>query len=361
MSTNSTTELFFALIRSGIGKESKLPGTPSPEQWQELFDMSKKQTLAGITFRGIENLPQEQRPPKNLLLQWYMLCESIKKTNSSLNRKAATISQKFREEGFENSILKGQGIARLYPDPQLRTPGDIDIWLGGGCDKVLRYVRTITPDCKPTYHHVDFNISGDVDIEIHYRPTWMCNPFINHRLQNYFAAVAKEQFTNIACTPEGSFPVATTQFNRIYILLHIYRHLFFEGIGIRQILDYYFVTTQDITEEEKSEHIRHLKQFGLYKFARAVTYVMQQMFALDEQHMLVTPDSKEGEFLIGEIMAAGNFGQHDTRYTATERGINTARVQDIIRRSLLLFAHYPSETFWDPLFKVWHLLWRKHH
>lgn len=355
------TATFFALIRCGIGKEQSLPVTPTAGEWQELFSMAKKHTLAGITFEGIERIPQEQRPPSPILLQWYLLRENIRKTNAILNGKASAVSRKFNEEGFSNCILKGQGIAQLYPDPSLRTSGDIDIWIDGGCDKIIRYVRAISPDCEPTYHHVDFDILSDVSIELHYRPTWMYNPFANHRLQNYFTSVAKEQFTNITSTPEGDFPVATTQFNRIYILLHIYRHLFSEGIGIRQILDYYHVTIQEITPQEREEHLILLKKFGLHKFAGAISYVMQQMFALDSKHTLVPPNEKEGRFLMNEIMAAGNFGHHDTRYKATGRGIDTARLYNVVKRLTILFSHYPSETFWSPFFKVWHLFWRKFH
>ena len=361
--TDSTpvTELFFALIRCGIGKDTELPQTPSTEEWQEIFDMAKKQTLVGIAFAGIEAIPQEQRPPKSTLLQWYQLSQIIKKKNSELNRNCAAVSEKFRQEGFRNCILKGQGIAQLYPDPTLRTPGDIDIWLDGGCEKVLQYVRKFIPDCKPTYHHVDFPVSDKLDIEIHYRPSWSSSPFINNKLQAYFIQQSPEQFAHIIETPEGSFPVANTAFNRIYILLHIYRHLFFEGIGIRQILDYYFVIMQEVTEEERREHVRLLKSFGLHKFTAAATYVMQHIFNLDESHMLVAPDRKEGEFLMKEIMTAGNFGQYDTRYKATERGINAKRLRDITKRSYTLLTHYHSETLWDPAFKTWHWFWRRKH
>ena len=355
---NKTTELFFALIRCGIGKENSLPHCPTPEQWQELFDTAKKQTIAGITFAGIEKLPAEQRPPKGIIFQWYTLCENIKKQNIELNKKVVAVSQKFKEEGFDNCILKGQGIAQLYPNPLLRTPGDIDIWLHGGDKKVIAYIKSIIPDCSPTYHHVDFPISNDVDIEVHYRPSWMCNPFTNKKLQRFFDKQAKEQFTNLIETAVGAFPAATTAFNRIFILQHIYRHLFFEGIGIRQILDYYFVMQQPITEQEKEEYIKQLNKLGLYRFARAVTYVMQQMFALDDAHCIVKPDRREGEFLMNEIMSAGNFGKYDERYISTNRGLNVAHVSNLIKRTLTVFAHYPGEMLWDPFFRIWHYFWR---
>ena len=352
-----TIELFFALIRCGIGKENSLPYSPAPEEWRNLFEMAKKQTLVGITFAGIEKLPEEQRPPKNVLLQWYTLSENIKNTNIDLNKKVNIVSQKFKAEGFSNCILKGQGIALLYPNPLLRTPGDIDIWLAGESKKIISYVKNIIPECSPTYHHVDFPISKDVDIEIHYRPSWMCNPITNKKIQQFYTEQANIQFAE--ATDAKDFPVPGIAFNRIFILHHIYRHLFSEGIGIRQVLDYYFVMQQQMTKDDKAVYVKQLKEFGLYKFASAITYVMQRMFALDEAHTVVKPNKKEGEFLLHEIMTAGNFGMYDTRYTSTVHGLNFAHIGNIAKRSFTLFTHYPTETIWTPLFKIWHYFWRK--
>lgn len=355
----STIDIFFSLIRCGIGKERSLPQNPTPQQWQELFEMAKKQTLTGIAFAGVERLPADQRPPKEIILQWYTLCESIKKKNAELDRKCAIVSQKFKSEGFENCILKGQGIAQLYPNPALRIPGDIDIWLGGGDEKVIEYVRKFIPQCEPTYHHVDFPIAPGLDIEVHYRPSWMCNPFTNRKIQHFFDKCANKQFANVVETASGSFPAPTPLFNRIYILQHIFRHLFFEGIGMRQILDYYFVMLQPMNDDEKREYKTLLKDLGLYKFATAVCYVMQRIFAIDDRHYIVEPNVKEGEFLLNEILAAGNFGKHDTRYNDTERGLNTAHISNLVKRTFTILAHYPGEMLWDPLFRAWHLVWRK--
>ena len=357
----SIIELFFHLIRCGIGKQSTLPCTPNAKQWNELFEIAKKQTLAGIAFAGIERLPQEQRPPKEILLQWYQLCMTIKSMNAELDRKCAIVSNKFKSEGFENCILKGQGIARLYPDPTLRTPGDIDIWLGGGDDKAIGYVRRFFPNCEPTYHHVDFPIAQDLEIEIHYRPSWAYSPLINKRLQAFFAKQAAQQFSNSITTANGDFPAPTLAFNRIYILLHIYRHLFFEGIGMRQLLDYYFVLQQQITPEEKEEYIRLLQSFGLKKFAGAATYAMQRMFGLDDEHALIEPNRRTGEFLIREIMIAGNFGKYDHRYDMGAHEYSFKRAVEVIRHNMTLLTRFPGETLWSPYFKIWHYIWRKRH
>ncbi len=312
--------------------------------------------MTGITFAGIERLPQEQRPPKEILLGWYSNCEAIKKKNAELNKKCAIVSDKFGKEGFRNCILKGQGLAQLYPDPKLRTPGDIDIWLEGGVQKVLPYVKKYFPKCKPTYHHVDFPISNDLEIEIHYRPSWAFSPFKNKRMQEYFASQSNRQFSNCTKTDEGEFPVPTADFNRIYVLIHIYRHLFFEGIGMRQILDYYYVMQQDTTDNEKESFIATLKHLGLFRFAGAVSYILKNIFHIDDEKTIVAPDATLGKFLLREIMIAGNFGKHDPRYDYSKR---SKKAYNIAKRSIILISHFPGETIWSPYFKIWHYIWRK--
>lgn len=358
---NETIRLFFALIRCGIGKDDRLPATPSKEQWDDLFDIACKQTLQGIAYAGIEKLPKEQRPNSELLIKWYHITLNIRKKNKELTRASIKVSEKFEKEGFRNCILKGQGIAQYYPDPELRLPGDIDIWLEGGCDKVIEYVKSIIPDSKPTYHHVDFNVINGIDIEVHYRPTWMYNPFNNRSLQRFFAERSDTEFIHTTKTNEGRLHIPTATFNMVFIPVHIFRHLFDEGIGMRQILDYYFVMQQKEWQSERATCINALWEAGVLRFTKALMYVMQQMFALDEEQMIVDPDERYGRLLMREILLSGNFGKQDARFKSAQRGYNTQHLKNQLRRSFILIGHYPSETIWNPLFKIWHTLWRKKH
>ena len=353
--------LFSSLIQCGIGKKETLSHSPSDEEWEALFDIANRQTLQGIAYAGIERLPQEQKPPKHLLLTWHGTSELIKENNFRLNKASKAISEKFTQLGFRNCILKGQGIAQLYPSPHMRVPGDIDIWLEGGADKIRSYVRKCFPDSKPTYHHVDFPIKKGLDIEIHFTPTWAYNPIRNRALQNFMAKCAHEQFCNFTQTPEGTFPTPTLAFNRIYILFHIYRHLFQEGIGLRQLLDYHFVLDKGFTEEEKTECVRMLKAFGLKKFAAATMHVLHKTFGLEPDKFLVAPDPKRGEFLLSEIMTAGNFGQYDSRYAIVPKDNEFKHFINSMHRIARLTMQYPGEVLWSPYFKIQHHFWRKRH
>ena len=80
-------------------------------------------------------------------------------------------------------------------------------------------------------------------MELHFTPSWMNGFADNKRLQKFFMEQVPVQFSNEIELPDISENInsPTIEFNRFYILLHIYRHLFGEGIGLRQLMDYYHV------------------------------------------------------------------------------------------------------------------------
>ena len=160
---------------------------------------------------------------------------------------------------------------------------------------------------------------------------------------------------------QATFPVPNNAFNRIYILVHIYRHLFAEGIGLRQLLDYYFVLQQGFTESEREETLRILRSLGMMRFTRAVMWVLQEVFGMPDRYLLTSPDAKEGRFLLDEIMLAGNFGKYDERMQrAAGEGTFRWGLRKVLR-NFRFVRSYPSEVLWSPIFKVWHLFWRIRH
>ena len=361
MEQGYSTILFFKLVRIALNKGGDFPSNLTSEQWEDIYKISKQQTLAGIVFLAFEQLPDEKRPPKDILIKWYLYSERIKNENKKQNKYAANITERFLKDGFKSAILKGQGIAMLYPRPLYRHPGDIDIWLDGTREKIIKYIDTISPDSEPVYHHVDFPVLSDIDIEIHFTPSWMNNYFINRKLQKYFTQNAEPSFNNSILLEDGlRVNVPTLSFNRVFILLHIYRHLFAEGIGLRQMLDYYMVLTAGFTPEEKDQTISTLKELNLYGFARATMYVLQKVFDMPDKYLITPPDKKQGEFLLNEIMLSGNFGAFDKRINKKLYSDNPLiRFIFKTKRNLRFLKYHPPEIICTPFFRIWHFFWRK--
>ena len=53
--------LFFKLIQVAIGCREYLRRVPSAKEWNALYTMAQKQTVAGVCFCGLQRLPNEQR------------------------------------------------------------------------------------------------------------------------------------------------------------------------------------------------------------------------------------------------------------------------------------------------------------
>ena len=528
-------ELFFEILQVAIGNRDMLTHAPSTEEWEEVYEVCKKQSLTGIAFAGVERLPQEQMPPGRRIRQWAVKADKIRERNAKVSRECVQVSKFFEKNGFDSVILKGQGNYAYYPEhlQGLRGAGDIDVWCwpkgkkngnvnGNGkttdgsdghgynkdnkdnkdnknkvqgtkykvqeCKNVngnfepaqrLNFLNqraeasdlNLEPTCEASalnqrearlehpvraviefclsvkkgeyvyYHNMDFPILKDTAVEVHYRPTWLYNPFRNRALQRWFASQVQEvqrvQERAREFKVYDGYKIPSVEFNVVFQLLHLYKHIFEEGIGLRQLLDYYFVITSyetelkllrnaplrnvtegdyetqgkpcyenedkvqgtkykvqecknllnqraeasdlnllnqrsDLNSEASAEVLNQrgarlelFKKLGLEGFAGAVMYVMQEVFAMPRERMLWEPNEKRGKKLLEEIMMGGNFGKFDERYNWAEttngsmdyRGASYAITR--LRHNFQFLSDYPSEVLWEPVFRVYHWVWRR--
>ena len=360
----SQQRIFFVFLQFCISSVADIPASVKDADWKVLYVIAKKQALIGVLFYGIRRLPKELAPEQKLLMQWMVMAEQIRKQNIRLFQDSVKVCKNFENEGFSNCILKGQGNALLYPDPYMRTPGDIDIYLAGGRKRVMQYVNKVCPNQVMRYHHVDFPVMKTA-IEVHFTPSYMFFPIHNSRMQKRFKEVMDLLCSNVVTLPDGygEITVPTMNFNVIYILSHLYRHVFTEGIGLRQLIDYYFVLVK--SEERRVKNLtalqRELKYLGLWKFAGAVMYVLHEALGLPEAKMIAPIDVNEGRFLLAEIMQGGNFGQYDTRLGSKENEGKLHRYLRMSLRNLRFVKHYPTEALSEPLFRTWFAVWKKIH
>lgn len=350
-------QIFFDFLRFCIDSAKEIPDSLKETDWKEIYAIAQKQCLVGVLFDGIKKLPAEHvGMKKELLLQWMAESQMLEKANVRLNDAAIQVSEWFRKKGFRTCILKGQGNALLYPNPYSKTPGDIDIWVEGGDKRVISFVRSISPHEKACYHHIEFPSYKGVEVEVHYRPSFLLCFWHNRKLQKYYESVKDEQFSHrVMLGEQGEIAIPTAEFNLIFQLTHIFSHLMNEGIGLRQLVDYYFVL-QHADIKDLTELQRNLKHFGLWKFAGAIMYIMHEVFGMPASRLIVPLNEKYGNFVLNEVLEAGNFGSYDkrNRFGKSQLGHNLQRVY----RDIRLIKYFPAEALSEPIFRVWHFFWR---
>ena len=449
----------FAFLKYCLGYKGNMSRVIAGMDWQELYSFASKQALLGLCFEGIERLGKEypeelkQNPiGRELLMTWMGKAQQIRRQNMKVNAVAGKLFSMLREDGLRCCILKGQGNALMYPNPYSRTPGDIDVWIHASRERIIEYAsKKFELEDDIRLQHLETSLDG-VPVELHFFPCSMNNPIYHARLQKWFRRNADLQCSHIVGLPDGAGDIAipTTAFNVIYQLMHLYHHFFDEGIGMRQIIDYFLVVNDfsknvflnndlsnpsvnfsnhpvplskegstfspspsssgsgDVTAPSRcSEPLRskdggpskvspncagwdrrgvsgdtgsvscssasttdssastaldvvqrELKYLELWKFARAVMYVLHEALGLSEEKMIAPMDEKRGKLLLAEILNGGNFGKHFTKYGHfTQQGMAKKYFLKIWR-NMHFVRYYPAEALSEPIFRTWHFFWR---
>ena len=357
----------FAFLRYFLSYKENMSRIIDGINWQHLYSFAFKQALLGLCFDGIESLGKEypeelKKNPieRDLLMAWMGAAQQIHRQNMKVNAVAGKLYSMLKEDGLRCCILKGQGNALMYPNPYSRTPGDIDVWVNASREQITEYAKKhfeLGDDIR--YQHIETSVDG-IPVELHFFPCTMNNPIYNARLQKWFKRNADLQCSNVVSLPDGIGEIAipTTAFNVVYQLTHLYHHFFDEGIGMRQIIDYYYVVNNDELLAIKDTLQKELKHLGLWKFARAVMYVLHEALGLPEEKMIAPMDEKRGKLLLAEILNGGNFGKYFTKYGHfTQQGMAKKYFLKIWR-NMHFVRYYPAEALSEPIFRTWHFFWR---
>lgn len=352
MNLDISKELFFELLLIEFGARNLLSRVYSGSDWQGALSIAVDQSIAGVMIGALERLQQNQGalPPKDLILQWIGITQMTEQNTKRIEEASKETVDYFHKNGFPCCVLKGVSVGRYYPCPLRRSSGDVDVWLAGGHKKVYNFARKHDAEGKlhgVTYHHIHYHLFDDVEVEVHIWPSFLSSPLRNHRL-HVFCKLYEP-------TLEAVLP--SIAFNRVYILLHAYQHICGYGVGLRQIMDYYYVLKQGFTEEERDESVKWIKKLGMGKFCSGIMWVLQSCLGLEKKFLLMKPNLKEGEFILNEIMLSGNMGHSDTRKWGSTK-TPLSRFLFNLRRDVYLAKHYPHEALWQPFFSIWFYIWR---
>ena len=326
MAEEMLQRIFFEFLQVTLGQRSCMSRALTMEEWKGLYALLKKHALLGVGYVAIQKLPKEQWPPNAMIMQWVGVAQKIRLLNLELNEECRKVVTQLEHDGIGAVVIKGQSNLENYPEElrEYRNPGDIDLWTKQTNDcgipiavkqgdsveyeyykgvrgiieyaRLQRRVREDKSPFKPLYYHVEYHTDKGTEVEMHYRPSFLCSPIRNMRMQRWF----KEQFD--ICLQNKcqlDFPVLTSSVNVVYQLVHLHRHVFEGGVGLRQLMDYYFalrVWHNDVMEckdlqsqgmwseglgtpvMSKEEVMAVIRSFGMGKFAGAVMFVINEVF-----------------------------------------------------------------------------------
>ena len=362
--------LFYQLLRMALGRQVCLPHTPNEQEWKALYELAKKQSLIGVCFAGVQKLQtQRQEPPEMTYLTWIAMAAKIQQRNEVVSRQCVELQGQLAADGLRSCVLKGQGVGALYRVHEndndnnqnssdlsmLRQSGDIDVWVDTDEEGALRWVKKYQRVLDFDYKHVHLDVLEGTSVEVHYRPSTSRVPWYMKRVDHFTRE--KACWTNAVALGDGMVNVPSLEFNLVFILQHIFGHLFAEEMTLKQYLDYYFVLKQAHEKgADVQEAYRWMQRMGMGSFARATMWLLREVFGMPEEWMICEADADEGRFLLDRVMAKeqkAKKGEHGS----VRWHLSVFWAQQ--SKNLHLLTHYPLEVLFSPIWLARHFFWKR--
>lgn len=324
-----TVAQLFALLRSGLWKEQPDLGLfEAPIHWKEIFQMAQKQTVLGFVTDGLSALPPALQPDRSMQIKAHALLVRTAQHHHLLNDVIKELSSRLRKEGIPSVLLKGQGLARNYPDPFKRTCGDIDLYVGNTnyrktC-KLLKQWGMLEGEYEESIQHLHFHYR-EVPIEIHRIAGVLYGLQRNRRFRKWSDTLLQSEDCRQADFEGETVYLPPVRFDAMFIFYHMHRHLITGGVGLRQLCDcvMYLHTFRDEIDREQLH--ADLQRMGLMRVWKIFGCIAVHQLGLPQEEFPFYSDSAEtkalSEFLLEEvILRNGNFGHYNPERRTRPQG-----------------------------------------
>ncbi len=290
-------------------------GTPKPDmkdaEWTKLVDESENQAVFPLMFSTVLTEAEKAIPPETFC-QYTRKLDRYTSEAIKNNYYHGELHNLLTANGIPYVIMKGQASAEYYPDPTLRTYGDVDFLVKK--EDLKRAERVLVqqgykklPNQEHECHRVFYR--DDETLEMHWEPNGIPEGEKGTLCRKYLADCIDKSHISV----DAEFYSLPDPFHHgLIMLLHTARHLIHTGIGLRHLCDWaVFMNSFDENTfiglfEEK------LKAIGLWQFTRLLTALSTTYFGLKERAW--AKDAAEPEYLeivLDDLLEGGNFGCKD--------------------------------------------------
>lgn len=279
-------EIFLSLIRLGIGNSSAGYWETRKESdqidWNALESLAAQHGLSAVLVDGVERLPEGQRPPKPVLLQWIgETLQGYEYRYELYRRSIAELAGFYNEHGIKTMLIKGLACGMNWPKPEHRPCGDIDIWLFGKqaeADAILAKEKNIKVD-KSEHHHTvfywrDFMVENHYDfINVHHHKS-------NSEIEKILKELGQDDSYSIELYGEKVY-LPSPNLHALFLLKHMMMHFAAEGITLRQLIDWAFFAKAYHKDVDWDWLIGVLDKFGMKELYNSFNAICVEEFGFE--------------------------------------------------------------------------------
>lgn len=314
-----------SLVRMALWRVHETLPEQTPD-WKDVFNQAYKQTLSGLVADAVPMLPANIQPDGLTRQKLHALATKIALSHPLLNRKVAEIKTRMDMIGINAVLLKGQGTALNYPNPQSRQCGDIDLYVGEeNFDLALKHLDPDHNKNAAYYKHLKhFDIKEDgISIEIHRIAEILPGHKYNRRFQQWTVNNLQAESLRKVEINGTSINLPPADFDAIYIMNHTWHHFMIGGVGLRQLCDWTMHMHRFHDQIDPNTLKYNLSSFGLTQAWKVISCVAVKHLGLPEQECpLYDPSyTAKADKALEVIWNEGNFGVYsDSRKTKRPKG-----------------------------------------
>jgi len=359
--------IFFEILRSALWEhEADLSIFEGEWDWRNILRAFQNHSLLGVVAEKIMDLPVQFQPNKKQgtsLLKYYAVTLM---DHRRLNRAIAEVFQKLQDRGCEPILLKGQGLASLYPNPCCRACGDIDIYVGPkDYDAAKEVVNAMAaPDSisraqsGELKHHYSININK-ITYEVHRFPGVAGNDLKQKVYEEYSLKVlVPANTTEIRLqspTGETVVLVPNQEVNAWYVFNHLLQHYRGSGIGLRQFCDWMMAMKAWSKEGSSFRFPETLDLLGLTRAWKILSGILVHQLGFPKDQMPLYDEKmamKSQGFILDHIVEGRNFrfGLMPRRYLEPNYFLRLRNMLHVYyttsKATFVILRTYPFRKYW---------------
>lgn len=306
---DGASALLLALIRKALWNTPPAfaEGYVSPLIWESVYALARRQTVQGIVFEAVKDMPQGTGPDILLSAKWLLDVEQIARNDAHIDDVTGKLAEVWKRLGIDAVHLKGMRIAAMYPVPERRVCGDIDWYFRTADDRMAANDWAEREKLEP---------KKDSDGTVHYT----CQGVVveHHRLP---------------FNPEDPMEII------VMTNLHILKHSIVKGIGLRQLCDLAVMYRHYAGAYDKASLRKDLESKKMLSWTDLLHRVLIRYIGLPEEFLpwplekdpSVAADDRDADRYMEQVLMDGDFGRSNDHVGS-----------GIFKRVSLLFAYAPE-------------------
>ena len=358
MELNLMDNMLLEILRCALtGEELSTRLALTPEEWDGLLQKADSHAVLPLLYDILTDQPLTERQrafvtkkSRNTVLQSYRLAYSTHRIITLLE-----------ERGITAVVLKGTSAAGVYPTPELRKSGDIDILLPDAgqlpqARDALVHAGAVVAESQYANHHLVMHYEGGIELEVH---TMLAEPFDDTRINRYLADCLLRLPEHIEKREVMgyNFPVLSDGYQAYQLLLHMLQHFLNAGFGLKLLCDWFFFWSRPVADEEIRLYLKLTEESGTMEFSRLITSICVRYLGLSNdcglcRHMEKLMEKTQVSEYLGDIMEAEDFGNSGQDRVVALRGTH---LWDYVREfHHIMHINFPRG---GKVFLFWPVLW----